>query len=322
MPTVVQTDRAWPDYEIERQIIEAAGYTLVTGDPVPASEAAIEALIKQHNPVAIMTCWAVVNAAAISAPEHLSIVQRVGVGLDNIAVDAATARGCWVANVPDYCIGEVSDHAIAMLLDWAREVTAFDRDVKAGQWAPANARCRRLSDLTVGIIGFGQTGQATAHRLRAFGCRVLAHTRTPQPDAMAELCDLDTLLGHSDAVIIHAPLNAQTTKLINASRLAQMKPGAFLINVSRGPIVDNAALIAALDSGHLSGAGLDVIDGEPSPPRTLVERHNVVVTPHIAFSSDASINELRAKAAKNVVRVLAGGDPLFPCNHPHQQASQ
>lgn len=316
MAIVVQTDYAWPDVDIERRVIEAAGHVLVTGSPVPAGAPEIAALVAAHDPQAIMTCWAEVSAAAIDAPSHLRIVQRIGVGLDNIDVRAASARGTWVANVPDYCVGEVADHALALLLDWARGTVSFDRAVKAGHWNPAAAQLRRVADLVVGIIGFGRIARNTAARLRPFGCRLLVNTRHAIEDDMVERVDLDTLLVRSDVVIVHAPLTPETHHLLDARRLRRMKHGAFLINVSRGAIVDSDALLAALAAGHLSGAGLDVIEGEPDPPRALVERPDVIVTPHIAFSSEASLAELRRRSAEEVVRVLAGAPPLFPCNRP------
>lgn len=311
MATVLQTDFAWPDVSIERAVIEGAGHKLVTGAAVPASAEEIEALVEAHRPDAIMTCWAQVSARAIALAGDLKVVQRIGVGLDNIAVAAVTERGAWVTNVPDYCVSEVADHAIALLLDWARGTVLFDRDVKAGRWDPAAARLRRLSDLTVGVIGLGRIGRATMSRLAAFGCTVLGHSRSAHDSV-----PLDRLLGESDVVILHAPLTDQTHHLLDAARLGRMKRGAFLINVSRGPLVDNAALLAALESGHLSGAGLDVIEGEPDPPRALVERGDVIVTPHVAFSSDSSLAELRRRSAEEVVRVLAGERPHNPCNEP------
>jgi D-3-phosphoglycerate dehydrogenase len=311
MATVLQTDYAWPDVSIERAVIEGAGHRLVTGPAVPASAEEIEAFVERHRPEAIMTCWAQVSARAIARPAELKVVQRIGVGLDNIAVAAATERGTWVTNVPDYCVTEVADHAIALLLDWARGTVLFDRDVKAGRWDPAAARLRRLSDLTVGVIGLGRIGRATMSRLAAFGCTVLGHSRSARDSV-----PLDRLLGESDVVILHAPLTDQTHHLLDAARLGRMKRGAFLINVSRGPLVDNDALLAALESGHLSGAGLDVIEGEPDPPRALVERGDVIVTPHVAFSSDSSVAERRRRSAEDVVRVLAGERPHNACNEP------
>jgi D-3-phosphoglycerate dehydrogenase / 2-oxoglutarate reductase len=314
MAVVVQTDFAWPDVSIERAVLEAAGHSLIAGPSTPAPEGEIEALIAAHNPQAIMTCWAHVSAKAIAAPTDLKIVQRIGVGLDNIAVEAATARGAWVANVPDYCVGEVADHAIALLLDWARGTVSFDRSVKGGAWNPVAAQLRRVSDLTVGIIGVGRIGAATAHRLAAFGSRVLGYSPSGRAVPGVEIGTLDTLVAQSDAIIVHAPLTDTSHHLMSAARINAMKPGAYLINVSRGPLVDSDALLAALERGHLSGAGLDVVEGEPQPPRALVDRADVIVTPHIAFSSDASLAELRRRSAEEVVRVLADEMPHFPCN--------
>lgn len=319
MAVVLQTDYAWPDDAIERSVIESAGHLLVAGPAVPAPASEIEALVERHRPQAIMTCWAQVSARAIEAASDLRIVQRIGVGLDNIAVDAATARGAWVANVPDYCVGEVSDHAISLLLDWARGTVLFDREVKAGRWDPAAARLRRVADLTVGVVGLGRIGRATVAKLAAFGCTLLAHDPFAQDGGAARLLPLEELLAASDVVIIHAPLTEATHHMINAERLAHVREGALLINVSRGPLVDNAALLAALEAGRLSGAGLDVIEGEPDPPRALVERPDVIVTPHVAFSSDASLAELRRRSAEEVVRVLAGERPHNPCNRPDGQ---
>ena len=316
MATVVQTDFAWPDDWIERAVIEAAGHRLVAGPSTPAPESEIDALVAAHDPRAIMTCWSRVSARAIAAPTDLRLVQRVGVGLDNIDVPAATRRGAWVANVPDYCIEEVSDHAVALLLDWARGSVALDRAVKMGRWDPAAAKLRRVADLTIGIVGYGRIGRRTAEKLRGFGCSILIHNRSVPADPAGAVVGLDALLAGSDAVILHAPYAEDTHHLIDGKRLARMRKGAFLINVSRGGLVDAAALLAALESGHLAGAGLDVIEGEPDPPPALVERPDVIVTPHVAFSSDASLAELRRRSAEEVVRVLAGEPPLHPCNHP------
>ncbi|WP_202393021.1 C-terminal binding protein [Alteraurantiacibacter buctensis] len=320
MATVLQTDFAWPDTSIERGIIEAASHRLVCGPSTPLSAKEIEGLVARHDPQAIMTCWAQVSRAAIELPGDLRIIQRLGVGLDNIVVPAATARGAWVANVPDYCVHEVSDHAIALLLDWARGTVRFDRDVKHGNWNPAAAQLRRVSDLTVGIIGYGPIGRSTAAKASAFGCQVLINRASGGAVDIGMSCDLPTLLGQSDVVIIHAPLTQSTAHLLNRETIPAMKPGAYLINVSRGPLVENNALIAALESGHLSGAGLDVVEGEPCPPRALIDRPDVIVTPHVAFSSEASLVELRRRSAEEVVRVLAGEPPRHPCNLPEKTA--
>ncbi len=315
MATVVQTDFAWPDLEIERAVIEGAGHSLVAGPAEAASPEKIEALIAENNPEAIMTCWAEVSSAAIASPEKLAIVQRIGVGLDNIAVEAATARGTWVANVPDYCVEEVSDHAVAMIMGWLRGVVPCDREVKEGAWNPAAARLRRASDLTVGILGFGRIGRASSRKLTGIGLTVLAHDVVlPDYSGSVKMTELDELLSRSDIILVHLPLTSETEHLVDSAFLSRMREGSLLVNVSRGPVVDSMALIEALENGPLAAAALDVVEGEPNPPRKLVTRPDIVVTPHVAFSSDASLAELRRRSAEEVVRVLAGEPPENPCN--------
>lgn len=315
-PTVLLTDYAWPDVAIEAGIIEGAGFCLVTGPAKPASAEAIAGLASAHQPAAIMTNWAPVSAAAIAASSRLRVVTRLGVGLDNIAVDEATRRGVWVTNVPDYCLEEVSDHAVGMLLAWSRGLTHFDREVKAGRWEPASASLRRVRDLTCGIIGLGRTGRRTAEKLRGFGVRLLGHARDPNAAVGGvEMATLQDLLSAADAVIVHLPLTTATYHLIDRERIALMKPGAFLINVSRGAVLDTEAVVDALGSGRLSGAALDVLEDEPRVPRGLL-RPNVILTPHIAFSSDASLRDLRRKASEEVVRVLRGELPEQARNEP------
>lgn len=313
--TVLLTDYAWPDTTLERQIIEAAGYRLVTGPADPASEQEIDTLVREHRPQAIMTCWARVSAAAIASAPGLRIVARMGVGLDNIAVDAATQQDVAVTNVPDYCVEEVSDHAIAMLLAWARGIVHFDNAVKAGQWAPASARLRRVSSLTCGLVGYGRIGRRTAGKLQAFGVRVLAHSRSGagMRDGV-QFVALDELMAQSDAVIVQIPLTDSTRHLINRERLALMRPGSMLINVSRGAVADTEAVIEALASGRISATGLDVLETEPEVPAALRAQPGAILSPHVAFSSDESLLELRRRACAEVVRALRGEPLAFQCN--------
>ncbi|MEP7247962.1 MAG: C-terminal binding protein [Gammaproteobacteria bacterium] len=316
-PTVLVTDYAWPDVAIERSVIEGAGYKLVAGPAAPASAGEIEALVEKHQPAGILTNWAPVTARAIGLSPALRIVGRLGVGLDNIAVDECTRRGIWVTNVPDYCFEEVADHSVGMLLAFTRGLVHFDREVQAGRWEPATARLRRLSTLTCGIVGFGRIGRSTAQKLNGFGVKVLAYTRSPSAsDKGVEFLPLDEVLKRSDAVIVHIPLTPESKHLLNRERLALMKPGAFLINVSRGAVVDTPALIAALGSGHLGGAALDVLEDEHKVPAELLGKSNVIITPHIAFTSDASLTELRTWASEDVVRVLKGELPKQARNKP------
>src|SRR3954451_5863960 len=316
--TVLLTDYAWADVEIERQIIEGAGFRLVSGSSAPAPAETIAQMVHDHQPAAILTCWAQVSADAIAACPNLRIITRLGIGLDNIAVDEATRRGVWVTNVPSYCVEEVSDHAVGMILAWSRGLLHFDREVRAGRWEPASARLRRLSTLTCGILGYGRIGQRTAHKLKAgFGVHVLAYDPFPRSgDPLVQFVPFDELLVRSHVVIVHAPSTPETKHLINRNTLASLRAGAFLVNVSRGALVDTDALIAALQSGHLSGAGLDVLEDEPVVPAELASRSDVILTPHVAFTSETSLKELRHSAAEEVVRVLRGEKPLEARNAP------
>jgi len=320
--TVLLTDRAWPDDSIERGIIEDAGFRLVAGPADPAPVEAIDALIAEHQPAAILTCWATVSAEAIASSAPLRVVARMGVGLDNIAVPAATDHGVQVTNVPDYCVEEVSDHAVGLALAWTRGLVAADREVRAGRWNPAGARLRRLSNLTCGVVGYGRIGRATAAKLRALGARVVISDPHPPADTGGiEVMALDGLLAASDIVVLHAPLVPQTHHLIGARELALLPQDAFLINVSRGGLVDTAALMPALRSGRLGGAGLDVLEEEPTVPAELLAHPGVILTPHIAFASDASVIDLRRSAAQEVVRVLRGEPANYPCNTPSALAT-
>jgi len=320
-PTVLITDYAWPDVDIERQVIEAAGYQLVAGPAVAAPAAEIEALVAKHEPAGILTNWAQVSVKAVGLSPNLRIIGRLGVGLDNIAVDEATRRGIWVTNVPDYCFEEVADHSVGMLLSWTRGLMHFDREVKAGRWEPSKARLRRMNTLTVGIVGYGRIGRSTAQKLNGFGARVLAYTRRPLTEQGVEFVELDKLLGESDAVIVHIPLTPDTKHLFNRERIAKMKPGAFIVNVSRGAVIETNALIEALQSGQLGGAALDVLENEPFVPHPLLNMPNVMITPHIAFTSDASLRELRTWASEEIVRVLKGEAPKEGRNTPAVSAA-
>ena len=325
---VLITDYPWPDLDIERGIVESAGYELVAGPSVASDAAAVEALVAQHNPIAIMTCWSQVSAEALAKPTDLKVVARLGVGLDNIAMTAATARGAWVTNVPDYCAEEVSDHAIAMLLNYTRGIGEFDRAVKRGEWNPSDAKLYRLRNLVVGVIGYGIIGRMTAHKLaQGFGCRVLVNA-----PSILRMCrngeqlannvfaaGIEEIQRQADAIVLHLPLTARTRHFVNERFLNACARRPYLINVSRGGLVDNDALIRALDAGQVVGAALDVVDGEPTPPVALVGRSDVVTTPHIAFTSDASLRELRERCTQDVVRVLRGERPLHPCNEPSTQ---
>lgn len=310
---VVVTDFPWNDLALERDALGKNGFELVAGKSAAGDEAAIEALVRDANPAAILTCWAPVNAAAITAAPELKIIARLGVGLDNIATAEAARRDVWVTNVPDYCTEEVADHAMALLLAHFRAVARLDRDVKTRGWRNPSVSLRRVSQLCVALIGYGRIGRATARRLSGFGCRVLACSRSGQAEAGVEAVTLARVQAEADAIILQLPLTSESARMIDADFLRGCRRAPLLVNVGRGGLVDNDALTAALDSGWISGAALDVIEGEPDPPLSLLRRDDVVVTPHVAYLSKESLSELRQRACEDVVRALRGQRPHNVC---------
>lgn len=314
---ILLTDHPWPDVALERDIIEGGGFELVAGGSSAGSDEEVLRLVKATDPVAILTCWAPVSEIAIASPTTLAVVARIGVGLDNIDVAAATRRGAWVTNVPDYCVGEVSDHALALALSFLRGVVRGDREVKATGWHIPTYSVPRLSELCVAIVGYGRIGRETARKFRALGCRILVVDPFAKEVAKGEeLADLAVIQQQSDVVVLHAPLTQRTQHMIDASFLGNCARKPLIVNVSRGGLVDNDALEAALDAGIVQGAALDVVDGEPAPPLSLLRHPGTIVTPHVAYRSDASIIELRRRACEEVVRILAGERPHNPCNAP------
>jgi D-3-phosphoglycerate dehydrogenase len=314
---VLLTDHPWPGLDVERRVLGDAGLELVAGPIKAGSASEVEALAREHDPTAIMTCWAPVSGIAIAAPTDLKIVARLGVGLDNIAVDVANARGAWVTNVPDYCVEEVSTHALTLLLARFRGVVVLDREAKRLGWRPEAASLRRISNLAVGVLGFGRIGRATVRRLVDLGCRVLVCNRTTIGNAAGAVeVSLGAIQEQADAIVLHLPLTEPTRGIIDDNFISGCRRKPLLVNVSRSGLVDNGALIRGLDAGLLGGAALDVVEGEPAPPSSILSRPDIIVTPHVAFLSDASLIELRQRACEEVVRVLRGEKPLHPCNTP------
>ena len=309
---VLITDHVWPTTDPERQVLEAGGAEVVVSPD--GGEATLMELARDSD--AIMTCFAQVTENVVRAAEHCKVIGRFGVGVDNIAVDTATELGIAVTYVPDYCVDEVSDHVMGLLLAWNRKIVLFDRAVKERGWGSQGLTMRimRLRGKTIGIVGFGRIGQAVANKARAFGMRILA-TDPVVPSSTVEslgatLVDLHTLLNESDFVSLHTPLINETRNLIGADELAFMKPEAFLINAARGPLIDEDALYSALQSGTISGVGLDVmVDNIPSTNHPLFSLENIIVTPHIAFFSQESTLELEQRAAAEVVSVMHGRMP-------------
>ncbi|HEY5312690.1 MAG TPA: C-terminal binding protein, partial [Pirellulales bacterium] len=304
-PQVLLTDYAWPELSIERGVLEAAGAELVVADR--SDEASLAELAARESVAGIMTTWARVTADVIGASPQLRIVARLGIGLDNIDVAAATRLGVIVTNVPDYCLIEVAEHTLALILALARKIGHYHWQTKTGVYAlPVSPPLRRLQGQTLGLIGLGNIGRMVAAKAQSLGLRVIAHTRT-QATELAGVAwrPLDALLAESDFVSLHVPGTPATRQLIAARELALMKPTAYLINTARGAVVDHRALAAALVAGRLAGAGLDVQD--PEPPNLAAPPWNdprVIVTPHAAFVSEESLADLRRRGASQVADCL------------------
>jgi D-3-phosphoglycerate dehydrogenase len=261
--------------------------------------------------------YALLTREVLQQLPKCKVIARYGVGVDSIDLRAATDLGIIVANVPNYCVDEVADQAVSMILALIRKMAFFDQKVKSNEWDFRQGRpIHRIKGKTLGLIGSGRVGLEVAKRISAFGVRVMAFDpylqKTPQG---IELMDLDTVLKESDFISIHCPLNESTRHLIGEKEFQKMGKKPFLINTSRGPIIDEMALIRALAKGQVSGAGLDVLEKEPPDPQNpLLRMENVIISPHISFYSEESISELKRRTAENVSAVLLGKLPVSVVN--------
>ena len=259
--------------------------------------------------------WRAVSAADMAGLPGLRAIVTGSIGYEHIDLEAARARGIWVCNVPEYCIDEVADTTIALLLALIRGVVALDRTVHNGQWDDhAAGPLPRLSDVRLGVIGFGRIGRAVARRSRALGLKTWATDPVVTPDEIvasgAMPAELDDLLKQCTAVTLHLPLSGTTERMIGPDELALMPRGSYLINTARGPLVDTEAVLEALDSGQLAGAALDVLSEEPPTASQPAPQHpRLIVTPHAAWYSPASEREVIEGASRSLRDVLDGRQP-------------
>jgi D-3-phosphoglycerate dehydrogenase / 2-oxoglutarate reductase len=323
---VLVTDYVWPSIELEREVLASIGAEIIEA-PDP-SEDTLASLAAEVD--GIMTCFAQVTSRLVQAAGKCVVISRYGVGVDNIAVDIATQEGIAVTYVPDYCVDEVSDHVMALLLTWNRQIRYHDKIAREGRWggAPSPVPLVRLRGRKLGIVGLGRIGRAVAVKAQAFGLEVLAcdpylPQGAPLPQGV-QVADLRRLLSESDYITLHTPLNDETRGFIGARELALMKSSSFIINCARGPIVDESALYVALRDRKIAGAALDVME-QAGPPaeHPLFQLDNVLVTPHIAFLSQQSVHELEIRTAQAVVDVLQRRMPQYLANPevlPHARA--
>jgi D-3-phosphoglycerate dehydrogenase len=301
--------------------LDPAKKALAAHDPeyrMAKSPAADDILAVARDADAILVTYAKLAGDLLRQLTRCKAIGRFGLGVDNIDLTAAKECGIAVNYVPDYCLREVSDHAMALLLALARKVPLSNRLVQSGRWElPPITPLRRLDGQTLGLIGFGNIPRVLAPKAQAFGLKVITHDPFVKPEVLAKAAvegvSFDDLLARSDFISVHAPLMPATRGLVNAAAFAKMKKGALVINTARGPLVDEAALVAALDSGHLGGAALDVVTTEPlEKDSPLAGRDNVILTPHTAFYSVEALEELQTKCAGDVARVLSGEKAVYP----------
>jgi D-3-phosphoglycerate dehydrogenase len=313
-PVIAVTDSPFPS-------LDPAKAALQRVDPelrMAKSPSADDILAVARDADAILVTYAKLPGELLRQLTRCKAIGRFGLGVDNIDIKSAAELGIMVTYVPDYCMHEVSDHAMALLLALARKIPLSNKLVQAGRWEmPAVVPIHRLAGRVLGLVGFGNIPRALTPKAKAFGLRVVTHDPYVSQEVLAaagvEAVTFDRLLGISDFVSIHAPLMPATRGLFNAETFRKMKRGAALINTARGPLVDEYALVASLDSGQLGAAALDVVAVEPLPKDAkLIGRDNVILTPHTGFYSVEALDELQTKCAADVARVLSGEKPIYP----------
>lgn len=318
MPKVVFTDYYYPDANREKAILaKVPGLEIVDLQELQGGVADPRQL-EQHlrDADAVITQYARLDAELIDTMEHCLVLARYGIGVDNIDVSRAAARGIAVANVPDYCVEEVSDSAVAHLLNAARRIAAADRALRRRAFSYEElGPMRRISTCTVGLLAFGNIARRTAEKLRPFGCTILFHDPWFKgASEIAAAVSFEELLERSDLLSIHAPLTESTRNRLDGAALTRMKAGSVIVSTSRGGIINEKALYAALQSGHIAHASLDVLECPDkaycdSPLLELGER--VTLTPHMSWCSTEALEELRDKVARNVATALTTGKPVY-----------
>ena len=314
-PLVAVTDSVFPNLDPAQKVLAQIGAELRL-----AAQATPDAILEVARAAdAVLTTYAKMPAQVITQLTRCRIIARFGIGVDNVDIPAATSHGIIVTRVPDYCLDEVSDHAMGLLLALARKIPSSNARTHAGRWEmKAVTPIHRLRGTVLGLVGFGQIAQLIAPKAQAFGMRVVAYDPYVQDGVFASAgvarVDFDELVRVSDYISIHTPLIPATYHLFGAEVFPRMKPGAYLINTARGPIVDEAALARALDLKQLAGAALDVMEQEPPVNSSLFGRDNVILTPHTSFYSEESLVDLQIKAAEEVLRVLTGKPVRNPVN--------
>ena len=314
--TVAITDTVFPDWKPAEAALSGLDVELIRAE-TPEQDAI---LAVAQNAQAVFVTYAQITADVIAGLENCKVIGRFGVGTDNIDIEAATNAGIVVTYAPVYCIDEVSDHAMALLLSLARKIPISTSMVSAGRWEmPAVVPIRRLRGRTLGLVGIGNIAQAIVGKAQAFGLKTIAADPYAPDEVFAKMnterVQLDELYERSDYISVHAPLTPETESMFSSEAFRKMKSDALLINTSRGPVVDVDALVNALDAGEIGGAALDVLPQEPpAADHPLLGRDNVILTPHTGFYSEDALLDLQTTVATDVATVLGGGQPKYPVN--------
>jgi D-3-phosphoglycerate dehydrogenase len=320
---VVLTDYVWDSLDVEQRTLEGLADLVALKTKTPD-----EFLGEAADCDALLNTYAgPITAETMARMPKCKIIARYGIGVDTIDIDAATQAGIIVTNNPTYCIEEVAEHTLALLLTAARKVAFYDRLVRAGRWeVPPGKPISRIAGSTLGLVGFGNIARRVAVCAAALGMRVLysdPFVKDGQFDVPGKKMDLNAMLGEADFISLHPPLTPQTRKMINDEAFARMKPNAIVVNCSRGPVIDTDALVRALDARKIAGCALDTTDPEPLPnPHPLRNRDNVIINPHAAWYSDDAMRGLQAGAPGEVRRVLSGEWPINVVNKAVQGKSR
>ena len=314
IPVVAVTDTVFPSLDPARDALSVSGAELRM-----APDQTVDGILSvAADADALLVTYAKITSEVIAGLNSCKVIGRFGIGVDNIDLTAAAAAGITVTYAPVYCLDEVSDHAMALLLSLARKIPYATRLVSAGRWEmPAVVPIARLRGRTLGLVGLGNIPQTIVPKAQAFGLEVVASDPYAPDEVFERLgvqrVDFDGLLAVSDYISVHAPLTAETEKMFNADSFAKMKNDALLINTARGPLVDTEALADALESGAIGGAALDVLPVEPpAADFRLLGRDDVILTPHTGFYSEDALLDLQTTVASDVATVLTGGSPKYP----------
>lgn len=312
---VVISDHRFEDLEIEREILSKLNAKIVD-----CEEGGVNFFEESKDADAILTMYANIDKELISNLEKCKIIARYGIGVDNIDIETATEKGIYITNVPAYCLNEVSDHTLGLMLTSLRNIITYSNLVKSGEISmsgnPKNfgKLVRRLQNLTLGLIGFGKISRLVANKANAIGLDVITRDPYIEEETIEEydvkLVEFDEILEKSDIISIHTPLTDETKHMFSEEEFKKMKPQALLVNTARGPVIDTKSLLIALKNGEIRGAALDVLEEIPTKEKSaLLERDDVIITPHVAWYSEEATIERREKTATRVSEALKGETP-------------